>query len=298
MKKYITTIACAACMNTISAQSVNFSFITDTWNYASGSPTTGFATQVGELESVQSSGSVTKSGLTMKFGASFVGGANSGENFGTSSSGRSMTNSSASQNPAGFMFTSQDNDSTGLTNGIATSLTGSISSYQRWHFEFSAPVTINSFLIEDIDNLSGGGTFRDILGAEGFLSAGYSTAFSGNALNVSSLPVAGSGSNPTWGFGSPTELQTYDLTLGAGGLQVVSPNTDTGNLSSNPKHSVNISFGSTPITAFSIYSISNHDNVHRMALDNSSFQVTIPEPSATMLALVSVVGLLQRRRRL
>ncbi len=296
--KLITLVGIAACIGSVSAQSVSFSFGTDTWNYASGSPTTGFVNQTPANTQTQSSGSVTKSGVTMKFGASFAGSTTSGDNYGGLTSGSSLTFAPSGQNPAGFLLTSEFNDSTSLPNGISSALnSGSITTYQRWYFEFSSPVSINSFLIQDIDNIVGN-QFRDILGAEGYGTSGFTTAFVGNTLNTAALPTAGSGINPTFGFQSPTELALYNLTVGSESLAVVSPNVDTGNPSSDPKHRVNVGFGSTPIRAFSIYAISNDADNHRMSLDNGVFQITvIPEPSGAMLALISVTGLLLRRRR-
>ena len=279
-----------------SAQSVVFSFGGDTWNYASGPSTLGFVSQTPANSTSVSSGSVTKSGLTVKFGASFVGGATSGANFGGSSVGSSLSYAVSPQNPAGFLLSSGSNDSSGLADGTAASINGgNVDKYQRWHFEFSSPILIDNFIIQDIDNLNT--SFRDILGAEAYTSAGYTTAFTGNALNVSALPVAGSGIDATFGLNGTTSLANYSVNVGSQNLSVLSPNVSTGNPNSTPAIRANVTFGATPIKAFSLYSMSNMGSTHRMSLDNGVFSVTVvPEPSAALLALVSAFGILRRRR--
>ncbi len=293
MKISIISLIAIASVN---AQSVSFSFGSDTWDYASGPSTVGFLKQTPANSTIVSSGSVTKNGVTMKFGASFVGGADSGTNYSGLSSGSSMTFAPTGQNPSGFLLTTNDNDSTGLSGtSTSSSLSGNVTKYQRWHFEFSSPITINSFLIQDIDNLSGG--FRDILGAEGYIATGYNSAFNGNALNVSALPTAGSGIDPTFGLANNSELDRYTLNIGSQTLRVVSPGEDTNNPSSDPQHRANITFADTQIRAFSIYAISNQSSNHRMSLDNGVFQVTIPEPSVWILNVLSITCIVTRRRR-
>ncbi len=253
-------------------------------NYDSGPSTVGFKNQTAPTASTSSKGYVTKEGVTLTFTATFVGGAVSGANFGGQTVGSSMTNVPVGLNPPGFVLSTQTNDSTGLTDGIAANPTsGAVTSYQRWHFEFSVPVKLDTFLMEDIDNLTGGSGFRDMLGAEAFSS-----------ITPGVTPTAGTGFNPTFGLG--TSLTSSLLTIGPEDLSVAYPNVDTLNPASTAPVNALVSFGTTEIRAFSIYAISNQSNVHRMSLDGGSFTV-IPEPSVSALGLLAVGGLLIRRRR-
>lgn len=279
------------------AQNLTFSFLTDTWISPTNVSTSGFVGQTGQNSSSSSSGTTTKSGVTLMFGASFVGGADSGGNFSGENVGSSLTNATGSLNPNGFLMSTSQNDSPGFTNGISASLAGStITSYQRWYFEFSVPVILDQFIMQDIDNVDGG--FRDILGAEAYGPTGYGSAFTGG-FNPSLMPIAGSGINPQFQtFGSPTALGEGSANIGLETLAIIAPMTITGNPSSTANVRAGIDFGSgTLVKAFSVYAISNENNVHRMSLNQSSFSVAIPEPSTSALAFATAFGWVVRRRR-
>jgi hypothetical protein len=279
------------------AQTVAFSLATDTWNYSTGSPTVGFVNQTPALSATNSSGYSTKSGISVNFGATFVGTAVSGANF-SGSVGSSMTSASGNLNPNGFLLSTQNNDSTGITDGITAPIDGGVvSSYQRWFFEFSEAVILDEFILQDVDNLTGGNGFRDIIAAEAYLPSGYISAFPSNTFNSALLPITGSGGvDASYTLG--TSLSTGTLTIGSETILAAAPNINTSNPSSTPAVAAAVSFGTTPVRAFSIYAISNQSNVHRMALNNNSFQVSIvPEPSVSLLGILSTVGLLVKRRR-
>lgn len=265
-----------------SQAAVTFSFIEDTWSYDVGPSTVGFLNQTDPGTNNSSKGYLTEGGVTLTFTATFVGTAVSGAYFPNQTVGSSMTNVPDGLNPPGFVLSTQSNDSTGLTDGIAANPTvGAVTSYQRWHFEFSKPVILDTFLMEDIDNLNN--SFRDILGAEAFTS-----------ITPGVTPTAGTGINPTFGLGS--SLSSSMMTIGLENLSAVYPIVNTGNPASTDPVNASVSFGTTEIRAFSIYAISNTNFVHRMSLDGSSFTV-IPEPSSSVLGLLAMGGLLARRRR-
>jgi hypothetical protein len=298
--KYLALIVLG--LSAMNSQAViTVSFLTDTWNYAVGSPTLGFVNQTAPSASSPSAGSVTKDGVTLNFSATFVGGAQSGTSFsaGVAPVGSSMTNAGPGQNPPGFLLSTVNNDSAGLTEGIAANpTTGTVSSYQRWHFEFSEPVYLHQFFMKDIDNnpsntgsLDGGtGSFRDILGAEA-----WTTRTPGPP------PTAGTGFDPTIALDSATLLTTSTLGLtGGGDLVAIYPIVNTGNPASTANVNALIYFGASKISAFSVYAISNNPNVHRMSLDQSSFSFdaeVVPEPSASALGVLAMGGMLLRRRR-
>jgi hypothetical protein len=276
--------------STAFSQTVSFNFLTDNWTYDSKGPTTGFVRDTTTSGTQTSKGYIVKGGVTLTFTASFFGGANAGIAYSGATEGSSLTNGTG--NPSGFVMTTQNNDSTAIPNGIDTVITGSpaVTSYQRWHFEFSTPVVLNTFIMEDIDNIgaSGATSFRDILGAEAFTS-----------ITSGVTPTAGSGNiNPTYGLGSPTLLATTTLSIGSEQISAVYPTAATGNPSSTANVNASVGFGTTAIRAFSLYAISNSADVHRMSLDGSSFNV-IPEPSSFALAMSFLVlgGVALRRRR-
>ncbi|MGL5018935.1 MAG: PEP-CTERM sorting domain-containing protein [Luteolibacter sp.] len=298
-------------------EAITFSFTTDTWFYANGSSTTGFdktsasiGAAAGNTGAIYSA-STTKDGVTVKFSADFVGGTTSGASFSSGTNftnvGSTLTEATGTQNPNGFLLSSTNNDSTGLNNGTNgdtatfSNIEGDrFSRYQRWYIEFSAPVTIDSFVMEDIDNITTGGNFRDIFGAEAFLASGYVSPFTGTggAVVVGNIPVVGTGLNPTYALATGTDLQTYNLlTPGTGttDLSVVSPFVDTGNPISTAEVRAGVTF-SEPVQAISVYAISNLNTVHRMALSGSSFTV-IPEPSVSILSALAAIGMVARRRR-
>lgn len=288
MKNKLASLFLLAASALPSEALTTISFLTDTWRYDSGPNTTGLVNQTLPASNTTTKGYVDKDGITLTFTATFVGtavsgGAFSGPNI-AGAEGSSLTNASAPQNPPGFLLSTQSNDSPGIPDGIDTPIptTASVTSYQRWHFEFSVPVTLNTFLMEDIDNTTNG--FRDILGAEAFTS-----------VTPGVTPTAGTGFNPTFGLGS--QHSSNLLNVGAQDLLVVYPNVNTGNPASTAPVNSTVSFGSTPIQAFSIYAISNATNVHRMALDGSSFVIVVPEPSTAALGIIALSCAVLRRRR-
>lgn len=291
--KHVTAFMLLLSALPLTASPITFSFLTDDWTMPGIGLQTGFVSQTPANSSNMSTGTATKSGVTLTFIATFVN-STSGANFGTSSVGSSMTNGVAT-NPSGFLMSTAQNDSPGISTDHPNNVTlrspasGTATDYQRWHFEFSEPIVLQAFNIDDIDNEnnSGQGGFQDILGAEAFLDSGYTPGVT---------PTAGSGINPTFTLGS--SLVEGALTLGSENIQVVSPNATTGNPSSTPNVRANVTFGDTPIRAFSIYAFSDLNAVHRMTLSNHSFTLaTVPEPSSVLFGLLSVCGILIHRRR-
>lgn len=284
------------------AQGITFSFLTDTWSYASGAPTVGFnkasSLQSGIVDETTAvfSASTTKEGITLKFSANFFGNAISSENS-SPGTGSTLTNATdPGDNPTGFIFGTERNDSPGLNSSNAGSLTGgTFTRYQRWHFEFSTPITLDNFLIQDIDNLAN--SFRDIFAAEAYLPGGYVSPYSGATIDVASLPTVGTGIDPTYTTFPGTSLATHTLTapVGSHTLLALSPDEDTGNPNNTANVRAEVGFDQA-VQAFSIYSISNTGFAHRMSLDSANFGV-IPEPSVSLLVVFASAGLAMRRRR-
>lgn len=282
MNKFVShLIALSALTCTAHAASTTFSFLTDTWTNPS-STQTGFESQTAGGANNSSTGFVSKDGITLTFTGSFVGTAVSSGFNGASTEGRSFTNAT-STNPPGFTFGTA-NDSNPITFS-ATAFSGVVSNYQRWDFSFSNPVLLTDFTLQDIDSNQASGGFRDIIAAEGFLSATPATA--------------GTGIGATYTlFGSPsTSLLTGTATFGGNTLTAVGAPLGLGNPNSTPEVSAQISFGATAISSFSVYAYSDLIFSHRLSLSSSSFEVTtVPETSSALLGSLAVLTLLRRRR--
>lgn len=239
--------------------STTFSFIDDVW-------TNGSVTQTGYLDDA-TSGSLTKDGITLSFQSSFGG-------VGVAST-RNLTLDNG--NPTGFVLG---------TNEDPNDLNGNLVNYQRWDFSFSQPILLNNLILDDIDsdnldlfsNLDG---FRDAIAAEGF---------------TTSVPGA-------VGFGVDAEFAIgtglISGVIGANGGQtlnyVIAGPADNPN--NDPQHRASLSFGTTPVSSFSIYSFSDRSRSHRVSLLEGIIEVTpVPEPSGALLALTSLPLLLRRRR--
>ena len=243
------------------AATTTFSFITDTW-------TNGSNTQVGYLNGA-TSGTLTKGGLTMEFQASFAG------------SGIAATRNLTldNGNPTGFVFG---------TNADANNLGGTLLNYQRWDFSFSQPVLIDSLILDDIDSdnpnpLPSTGGFRDAIAGEGFSSQ---------------LPgTLGTGVDMSFTTNSPTDLIAGVIAAGSGqslNYVISGPGTNPNNA---PVHRAYLSFGTTPVSSFSLYSFSDRAQSHRVTLFQGVIEVTaVPEPAAALLGLLGGLSLLRRRR--
>lgn len=274
---------------------ITFSFLTDTWN---GGPLNGgFVRQTGNNSSASSTGSLTKSGVTLTFTATFIGGANSGGTYPNNPPGPGSSMTNGSGNPSGFLMSTAANDSAGITTGFipadgshnGTATTGFATAYQRWLFEFSEPVRLETFRMFDIDNLDSPGAFQDILGVEAWSTTGGFAAGTGDV-------------NPTFTLGSSLSTSTLNFgSLAGEDVSIISPNRFTDNPSSTADVNADIAFknGSNqniPIRAFSLYAFSDINNVHRMTLNESQFSI-VPEPSTSALGILTLSCALIRRRR-
>lgn len=238
-----------------------FSFITDVW-------TNGVSTQTGYLNSA-TSGTLTKAGLTLSFQSSFAGTATAAT--------RNLTLDNG--NPTGFVLG---------TNTDPNNLAGNLANYQRWDFSFSQPVLIDSLIIDDIDSdnpnaLTTPNGFRDAIAAEGFSSQ---------------TPGAlGTGIDVDFSFESQTELIEGVIAAGSGQSvnYVIAPPANNPN--NAPIHRAYLTFGSTPVSSFSIYSFSDRSQSHRVTLFQGIVEVTaVPEPSTALLGLLGAAFLIRRRR--
>ncbi|MCW1883931.1 hypothetical protein OKA04_04275 [Luteolibacter flavescens] len=242
-----------------------FSFITDVWTHESGSQT--------GYQNGATSGSVTKDGITMNFHSSLSGDAMVGT--------RNLT-LVTSGNPTGFNIATKED---------ANDLDGTLLNYQRWDFTFSQPVILRNLGIDDIDsdkqNLSVGDGFRDALAAE---------AFEGQSFG----PV-GSGIDADFTQNLGSSLSIHTIAAGSGQSLNYVLSGPAGNPNNAPAYRAYINFGDTPIQSFSLYSFSDRDNVHRVSLFQSMFQVeaaeVVPEPSSALLGLATLPLLLRRRRK-
>jgi hypothetical protein len=238
-----------------------FSFIDDTWTH-------GATTQTGYLDEA-TSGTLTKGGVTMSFQASLAGS-------GTAAS-RNLTLDGG--NPSGFVFGTQTD---------ANDLGGTLLNYQRWDFSFSQPVLINSLILDDIDSdnpdpLPSSGGFRDAIAGEGFSSQ---------------LPgTLGTGVDMSFTTNSPTDLIAGVIAAGNGqSLNYVISGPDDNQNNDAPNRAY-LSFGTTPVSSFSIYSFSDRPRAHRVTLFQGIVEVTaVPEPSTMALGLLGGLCLLRRRR--
>ncbi len=277
---------------------ITFSFLNDTWS--TGPVDGGFTRQTGNTSSASSTGTLTKSGVTLTFTATFVGGANSAAPFPANQgapAGSSLTNGIGS-NPSGFLMSTDGNDSAGITSGFnpanggshsGAPTTGFATAYQRWHFAFSEPVRLETFEMFDIDNISGTPGFQDILGVEAWTASGPVTSGTGDV-------------NPTFVLGSSLSQSTLNFdSLTGESVVIISPNASTNNPSSTPAVNASITFKdgfneNIPIRAFSLYAFSDINNVHRMTLNQSQFSI-VPEPSSSALGIITLGCALLRRRR-
>ncbi len=235
-------------------------------------------------------GTTTQGGVTFTFTSSFNGtatgsggGLTTGLNLGVSTA-----------NPQGLIFGTDVDSNSGLT-FTGSSFSGAVTNYQRWDFSFSSPVVISSLLFQDIDNNGNAGSFRDMLAAEGFSASAPGAAGTGDVAASYTLQAV-------------TSLITGTADIGAGTLNAVSSPLGLANPSSTPDVEAGLSFGSTPISSFSVYSFSDRAVNHRLSLRDTSgggatgaaafsFDV-VPEPSSTMLSGMAVMaGLMLRRRK-
>lgn len=269
----LTALACSA------QQVTTFSFLDDTWVNPS-STQVGFRSQTAGGANNSSTGTVTKNGITLTFTGSFVGTAvNSLDSPTAPGQGGSFTNATTI-NPRGFIF-GTSNDANPIIFS-ESSFSGTVSNYQRWDFSFSEPLILSEFILQDIDSDA---TFRDIVAAESF-----STLTPGSA---------GSGVGATYGLlGQPSSLLRGSVDFNGSSLDAVGAPLGLGNPNNTPEVSAAISFGSTPISSFSVYAFSDNNTVHRLSLNGSSFNVTaVPEPSGAMLGIFSLGALCLFRRR-
>lgn len=269
----LSAIACSA------QQVTTFSFLDDIWNDPNGSQV-GFVSQTASEANSSSTGTSTKNGITLTFTGSFFGTAlNSPDSERVAGQGGSFTNATII-NPNGFIF-GTINDSNPI-NFAGNSFSGAVSNYQRWDFSFSEPIILSEFILQDIDSDA---NFRDIIAAEAFLTPAPGAA--GTGLDASYTL-----------FGNPSSLLRGNVTFDGNAIDAIGAPINLGNPNNTPEVRTSLSFDSTPISSFSVYSFSDNDIVHRISLNSSSFEVTaIPEPSTVILGFLSVGALFLRRRR-
>lgn len=238
-----------------------FSFTDDIW-------TNGVSTQVGYLDGALA-GSLTKAGVTVTFSSSFIGS--------STAATRNLTYDTG--NPSGFVFGS---------NTDANDLNGNLANYQRWDFSFSQPILIQNLILDDVDSdnpnpLPSTGGFRDAIAGEGFITQTPGTLGSGLAVSLN------------------TETQT-DLipgtisTANGGSLNYVISGPGN-NPNNSPRNRVSISFGTTPVSSFSLYGFSDRNSPHRVTMFQGMLEVeAVPEPATAALSLLGGLLLLRRRR--
>lgn len=258
-------MAALALVSTRLDAATTFSFVTDTW-------TNGPNTQTG-YQNGATSGSITKDGITMTFQSTLSGDALAG------SRNLSLVTSG---NPTGFNIATKED---------SNDLNGSLLNYQRWDFSFSQPVILRSLGLDDVDSdkldLSVGDGFRDAIAAE---------AFEGHSFG----PI-GSGVDADFTQNLGSSLSLHTIAAGSGQSLNYVLSGPAGNPNNAPAYRAYLNFGDTAVQSFSIYSFSDRDNVHRVSLFQSMFQVeaaeVVPEPSSALLGLAALPLLLRRRRK-
>jgi hypothetical protein len=164
---------------------------------------------------------------------------------------------------------------------------GSLSNFLRIDYEFSRAVLLDSFTITDIDRQmpflgifdSG---YWDVVAAEGF---------------VNGLGAAGSGVAAEYALNGDTLLGVVDL-YGLSAVRAVAG----GNGQQDVDNEALFHFGSTAVTAFSIYYWNNgpatDGSTHQIiGLSDVSFQATsVPEPASLACCLLAVLMLTGSRQ--
>jgi MYXO-CTERM domain-containing protein len=274
-KLHIAVVSLAAAF-TMEAQAVTFSFTTGTWvnpNSATAAGQVGFLQP--DLAATTASGTTVSDGVTLTFNATFVGTSTK-----ATGAGSSFINSTA--DPNGFIFGSSGDTNAGFV---------SLVNYQRWDFSFSSPIAFDSIFINDVDNTS----------LAGSTTGGFRDAVAGESFATNAFGAVGSGSQGIYTFfpsatNTPTILYTDTIAAGAESLDYVTLATGAIQGNNLPETKVAIGFGSTPVTAFSLYTFSDRSAVHRLSIAGSTFS-SVPEVSSAALGALSLLGFLSRRRR-
>jgi hypothetical protein len=239
------------------------SFYNSQWDHGSG-PQTGWSDGA-------TTGTSTAGGVNVTVTASTHGSA-------TPEPGMYMANVDDAPNFAGFGV---GQDSSNANNG------SSLLNYVRLDFEFSQAVQIDSFTVTDIDRTSFLGVpglvgYWDVVAAEGF---------------VDGLGSIGSGVAAEYALSGDTFLDEVNLY----GLSAVRADTG-GNGQQDPENEAVFNFGSTSVTAFSIYYWNNTPALFGasrqiIGLGDVSFQAaSVPEPASLACCLIGLLMLRGTRR--
>lgn len=182
---------------------------------------------------------------------------------------------------------------------------GTLSNYMRIDFEFTEAVVLDDLTLGDIDTATN--SWWDVIAVEGFTSGGAGAVGSGTSADY----TFSSGAGPGFPVPDPGPDGTYLTEVTRFGLAAVTPDTNY-NGGFEPVHEATASFGSTAITAFSLYYWNDRPdylsgtnqvinivgNVFELSAAPGGGPVAAPEPGTLgALCVGSLIGGVARYRK-